>query len=70
MKLTEAMNYLPEEVSTKILKIILKLPSSLQADTLGNVDEMTKIILEELVEPMLRRKESNPRVEFNLTVDP
>ena len=59
MRLTEAMNYLPEEVSTKILKIVLELPSSLQADTLRNVDEMTKIILEELVEPMLRRKESN-----------
>ena len=60
MKLTEAMNYLPEEVSTKILKIILELPASLQADTFGNVDEMTKIILDELVEPTLRRKESVP----------
>ena len=58
MKLTGAMNYFPEEVSTKILNIILKLPSSLQADTLGNVDEVTRIILEELVEPTLGRKES------------
>jgi len=58
MKLTGAMNYFPEEVSTKILNIILKLPSSLQADTLGNVDKVTRIILEELVEPTLGRKES------------
>jgi len=60
MKMLEGMNYFPEEVSTKILNIILKLPSSLQADTLGNVDEMTRIIVEELVEPTLRGKESIP----------
>jgi len=60
MKLAESMNYFPEEVSTKILNIILKFPSSLQADTLGNVGEMTRIILEELVEPTLRGKESVP----------
>ena len=60
MKLTESLNYFPEEVSTKVLNIILKLPSSLQADTLGNVGEMTRIIVEELVEPTLRRKESIP----------
>jgi len=60
MKLLEGMNYFPEDVSTKILNIILKLPSSLQADTLKNVDEMTRIIVEELVEPTLRGKESIP----------
>ena len=60
MKLAESMNYFPEEVSTKILNIILKFPSSLKADTLGNVGEMTRIILEELVEPTLRGKESVP----------
>jgi len=60
MKLTEAMNYFPEEVSTKILSIILKLPSSLQTDTLGNVDEMTRVILKELVQSTLGRRESIP----------
>ena len=55
MKLTEAMKYFPEEVSKKILNIILKLPASMQTDTLKNVDEMTRIIVEELIEPTFPR---------------
>jgi len=44
------MNYFPEDVSTKILTIVEKLPSLLQADTLSNVNDMTRIIVEELIE--------------------
>jgi hypothetical protein len=55
MKLLEAMNYFPEEISKKILNIIFKLPSSLQADTLRNIDGMTRIIVEEVIEPAFRR---------------
>jgi len=58
MKLLEGMNYFPEDISMKILTIISKLPSILQADTLKNIDEMARIIVEELVEPTLREKES------------
>jgi len=60
MKLLEGMNYFPEDVSMKILTIISKLPSILQADTLKNIDEMARVIVEELVEPTLRGKESIP----------
>jgi len=60
VKLLEGMNYFPEDISMKILTIISKLPSILQADTLKNIDEMVRIIVEELVEPTLRGKESIP----------
>jgi len=61
MKLLEGTNYLPKDISMKILKIISRLPSILKADTLKNVDEITKVIVEEMVEPTLRGEESVSR---------
>jgi len=58
MKLLEGMNYFSEDVSMKILTIVSKLPSILQADTLKNIGEMARIVVEELVEPTLGGKES------------
>jgi len=63
MKLLEGMNYFPEEVSTKILTIVSRLPSVLQIDTLENVDETTRIIVEELVEPTLKGREAISQVD-------
>jgi len=60
VKVLEGMKYFPEEISIRVLNIVLKLPSSLQADTLGNVNEMTRIIVEELIEPTPRGNESTP----------
>ena len=52
-RLLEGMNYFPEDIRVNILTIIEKLPSLLQADTLGNVNELTRIVVEKLLETTL-----------------
>jgi len=57
-KLLEGMNYFPQDISMKILGIVEELPFLLQADTLMNVNEVTRIVVKELLEPTLKGKES------------
>jgi len=54
LRVTEGLSYLPRRYSTLLLETALEVFSSLDADTLNNIAHVTRLITENIVEPMLQ----------------
>ncbi len=53
------LSYLPEKILVNLLKVMLKFPKATTSDTSKNVEEATKILVEDLLNPLFeKRKES------------
>lgn len=54
LRVTESLSYLPSRYSTLLLETALEVFSSLGADTLNNIAQVTQLISKNIIAPMLR----------------
>ncbi len=54
LRVTEGLSHLPAHYSTQLMKTALEGFSSMGADTLKNIDHMTRFIAENIIYPILR----------------
>jgi len=55
LRVTESLSHLPASYSTLLMKTALETFSSMGTDTLNNIDHMTRLIAENVINPILRR---------------
>ncbi len=55
LRVTESLSHLPASYSTLLMKTALETFSSMGTDTLINIDHMTRLVAENIINPTLRR---------------